>query len=149
MAGAAVEDKRLVPAVILGLGDGAMSILGIVAYGSRHPAVVLPLAASGALSAALSMGANEWLSESGEGFTAGLAMGGATLCGSVLPAWPFAVFPRAVAPLVTLLMLALVAAAVGRMRAGRRHPYAETVGVLAAIAAASVTLALLLPGGTA
>ena len=134
-------------AFIMGLGDGAMSILGVVFYASGHPGLVIPVAISGGLTAACSMAGNEWLSDSGDGLGGAVAMFLATLAGSVLPAVPYAFAHGITAPALSLASLLIVALVVGRMRAGRKHPYLETVAVLAVIAAVSIVCALLLPGG--
>lgn len=139
--------RDLARPVIFGLADGAMSILGVVFYVSGHTSLVFPVALSGGVSAAASMAGGEWLSESGNGPGPALAMGAATLGGSVLPGIPYALLPAPAAPAVSVLLLAAVAAVVGRMRAHRRHPYLETGAVLTVVIALSTVCAVLLPGG--
>jgi VIT1/CCC1 family predicted Fe2+/Mn2+ transporter len=131
--------------VIFGLADGAMSILGVVFYASGHGGMVIPLAISGGLSAACSMAGGEWLSDSENGPGASAAMGAATLIGSVLPAAPYAVLSGWHAPAVSVLTLAAVVVVVAHLRSRRKHPYAETFGVLAVVLAASAACALLIP----
>ena len=128
--------------VIFGLADGSMSIVGIVLYASGHAVLVLPVAVSGGVSAAISMAGGEWLSESKNGPGAAVVMGLATLIGSVLPAVPYAFLHGKAAPAVALVILAGVAVAVARLRGHRRHPYAETGLVLAVVLAASAVCAL-------
>ncbi len=136
---------RLAPQVIFGLCDGAMSILGVVFYAAGHRSLVLPLAVSGGLSAACSMAGSEWLSDDSQGFATPTAMFTATLVGSVLPAVPYAVAGGLLAPALSVVILAAVAAVVGRMRPHRKHPYLETAGILAAVVAVSIISALLIP----
>src|ERR1035441_5229328 len=120
-----------------GWADATMSIPGVVFYASGHGGLVIPLALSGGVSAACSMAGGEWLSDSDNGLGASAAMGMATLIGSVLPAAPYAFLSgwhparRSVPP----------------PPPRRKHPYAETFGVLAAVLAASAACALLIPAG--
>jgi VIT1/CCC1 family predicted Fe2+/Mn2+ transporter len=139
--------RDLAPQVIFGLSDGAMSILGVVFYASGHLSLVVPVALSGGLCAAVSMAAGQWLSESETGPAAAAAMGLATLTGSVLPALPYLFLHGIVAPVVAVCLLAVVAYVVGRLRPHRNHAVAETFAVLAVVLAVSVVCALLLPGG--
>jgi VIT1/CCC1 family predicted Fe2+/Mn2+ transporter len=133
--------------VIFGLCDGAMSILGVVFYAAGHTGLVVPLAASGGLTSAVSMAAGEWLSESGNGPAAASAMGLATLAGSVIPAVPYAFLHGVAAPVVSMAACVVTAYVVGRMRGHRKHPVLETLAVLAAVLAVSVACSLLIPGG--
>jgi len=133
--------------VILGLADGSMSILGVVLYAAGHKGLVFPLALAGGVSAAFSMAGGEWLSESSSGPGAAAAMGVATLTGCILPALPYAFLQGWAAPAVSVVILAAVAVVVARLRSHRRHPYLETLAVLAAVLAASVACALLIPAG--
>jgi VIT1/CCC1 family predicted Fe2+/Mn2+ transporter len=142
------DDDRLTPAAIMGLGDGAMSIIGVIAYATGHSGLVLWLALSGGLSAAASMAGNEWLSRSGRGPRAALVMGAATLTGSVLPALPYAFLRGWHALAASMLMLGVVAFVVARLRAHRAHPYLETAAVLGVVLAVSIAAAVLMPGGT-
>ena len=138
--------RTLTRPVIFGLADGSMSIMGVVFYAAGHAGLVFPVALSGGVSAAVSMAGGEWLSESGSGPGAALAMGAATLAGSILPAVPYAFLHGLAAPLVSVLALCAVAAVVARLRSHRKHPWRETALVLAAVLAASAACALLMPG---
>ena len=122
-----------------------MSILGVVFYASGHGGLVIPLALSGGVSAACSMAGGEWLSDSDNGLGASAAMGMATLIGSVLPAAPYAFLSGWHAPAVSVLTLIAVVVVVAHLRSCRKHPYAETFGVLAVVLAASAACALLIP----
>jgi VIT1/CCC1 family predicted Fe2+/Mn2+ transporter len=146
---AATKRKGVTRAVIFGLADGAMSILGVVFYLSGHSGLVFPAALSGGLSAAASMAGGEWLSESDHGLAASAAMGAATLTGSVLPAIPYAFLSGWRAPAVSVLTLMAVAAVVARLRTHRTHPYLETALVLGVVLTVAVTCGLLVPGGGA
>lgn len=139
---------RLARPVIFGAADGMMSILGVVFYAAGHHALVFPVAVAGGLSAAVSMAGGEWLSESSQGPAAAVAMGVATLTGSVLPAVPYAVLTGPAAPAVSVLVCVAVAAGVARLRVGRRHRYLETFAVLAGVLALAVACTLAFPGGT-
>lgn len=124
-----------------------MSILGVVFYASGHGGLVIPLALSGGVSAACSMAGGEWLSDSENGLGASAAMGAATLTGSVLPAAPYSFLGGWHAPAVSVLTLIAVVVVVAHLRSRRKHPYAETFGVLAVVLAASAACALLIPAG--
>lgn len=137
-----------VPPVIFGLADGSMSIIGVVFYASGHGTLVFPIALSGGVSASVSMAGGEWLSESSSGPRAALAMGLATLAGSILPALPYAFLRGAAAPAVSVVLLAGVAAVVAALRGHRARPYLETAAVLATVLVASAACALLIPGGS-
>lgn len=141
--------RKLAPQIVFGLSDGAMSILGVVFYAAGHQGMVVPIALSGGLCAAVSMAAGQWLSESDTGPAAAAAMGLATLAGSILPALPYAFLTGRPAPVASFALLAVVALVVGRLRRLRRHRYAESFAVLAVVVAVAVVCALLLPGGSA
>jgi len=138
------DREALARPVIFGLSDGAMSIMGVVLYAAGHTGLVFPLALSGGVSAAASMASGEWLSDSENGPLAAMAMGAATLGGSILPAAPYALLHGLWAPGVSVAMLAIVAAAVARLRAHRRHPCLETGAALAVVLALSAACALLI-----
>jgi VIT1/CCC1 family predicted Fe2+/Mn2+ transporter len=139
-------DRGLSRPVIFGLADGSLSITGVVFYAAGHAGLVFPVALSGGVSAAVSMAGGEWLSESGSGPRAAVAMGLATLAGSLLPAVPYAFLTGAAAPAVSVLALCAVAVVVARLRSYRQHPWRETAIVLGAVLAASAACALLAPG---
>jgi len=124
-----------------------MSITGVVLYASGHGGMVFPFAVAGGVSASVSMAGGEWLSESGNGPAAAVAMGLATLTGSIIPAVPYSFLHGWHAPAVSVCLLVAVAVTVARLRSHRRHPYLETLAVLAVVLAASVACALLIPGG--
>lgn len=134
--------RSLTRPIIFGLADGAMSIIGIILFAAGHGASVFLFAISGGLSAALSMGGSEWLSDSENGFLASAAMGGSTLAGSILPALPYAFLDGWVAPAVSVLFLGGVAALLGRMREHRKHPYLEAIGIMIVVLLASAGCAL-------
>lgn len=134
--------------VIFGLCDGAMSILGVVFYAAGHAGEVFPVALSGGLTAAVSMAGGQWLSDSDTGPLAAVAMGAATLAGSVLPAIPYAFTRTPAAPVLSVALCGLVAYVVARLRPHRQHPHLETFGILTVILAVSVACLLILPGGS-
>ena len=138
--------RALARPVIFGLADGAMSILGVVFYASGHPGLVFPVALSGGLTAAVSMAAGEWLSDTGTpDRVAAAAMGAATLAGSVAPAAPYLLWHGLLAPVMSVSVCVLVAAVVGRLRRNRKHRYAETFAVLAVVVAVAVACGIFLP----
>jgi VIT1/CCC1 family predicted Fe2+/Mn2+ transporter len=130
--------------VVFGLADGSMSIMGVVLYAAGHTGLVFPLAMSGGVSAAASMASGEWLSESESGPLAAVAMGLATLGGSILPAAPYAFTRGPVAPAISVMLLVFVAFIVARLREHRAHPYLETGAALGVVLALSAACALLI-----
>jgi VIT1/CCC1 family predicted Fe2+/Mn2+ transporter len=134
--------KTLVRPVIFGLADGSMSIIGVILYAAGHHADVFPYAVAGGVSAAISMAGGEWLSDSGSGFWAALAMGVSVLGGAILPAVPYVFLKTWAAAVVSGVLLAVVALSIAQLRQHRRHPFAETFAVLALVIAGSVTCAI-------
>jgi hypothetical protein len=137
---------------ILGGFDGTASLLGVIIYLLvTHPVLIFPTALSGAVSSAVSMGAGEWLSDSGSGFAASAVMAGATFTGALLPALPFAFASGAAAVAesgVICGLLAVIVAAL-RPRRGLGMALTETLGLLAVIAGVVLACGLLLPGPAA
>lgn len=135
---------------IFGSFDGAASLLGVVIYlALTHPVLIFPAALSGAISSAVSMGGGEWLSDSGHGLGASAVMASATFAGALLPALPFAAGsgPLAVAGCAVICLGIAVIVSALRPNRGLGMALAETVGILAVVAAVVVTCGLLLPGG--
>jgi hypothetical protein len=125
-------------AAVFGASDGLMSILGSVMFtASRWPQLVFPIAFMGAVSAACSMGAGEFLGQEATNWAAVPVMGAATFTGSVLPALS-RLWSSGWAALAQSAACPAVAVAVGHLRSWRRHRYAETVTVLALVVAVTV-----------
>lgn len=137
---------------VFGASEGMMSILGVVFYLGNRQGLILPAAAIGGVSAALSMAAGEWLSDSDNGLGASLVMGTATGVGSIVPAVPYAVLHGAAAFSVSALLCALLTVVVGLLRttpAQRGRRVAVTIGVLAVVYGATLACALATRGGGA
>jgi hypothetical protein len=133
-----------------GASDGLMSILGPVMFvGSRYPALVFPVAVMGAVSAAYSMGAGEFLGQRATDWPKVPVMAAATFAGTILPALPYLWCSGWAALGQSALACALVALAVGRLRSWRRHKYIETTTVIAFGIALTVASNLVMPGGGA
>jgi len=149
---AAPGSRGLVQPAILGGFDGTASLLGVILYLLlTHPALIFPAAASGAVSAAVSMGGGEWLSGSGNGLPAAGVMAAATFTGAVLPAVPFAfgTGPAVIAASAALCAAICVTVAFLQPGRGRGPALAETFGLLLAVAAVVLLCSLVLPGGPA
>jgi VIT1/CCC1 family predicted Fe2+/Mn2+ transporter len=136
---------------IFGLGDGCMSIVGVVLYLLGDQRIIFAAVLSGALSAALSMSGNEYLSDSDNGLGASVVMGLATAAGGLLPAFPF-LFWRGPAALTAMGLICLVIGLiVGIMRSrGRaKHSFWAEIGgtlaIFALIFVAVLVVALVLP----
>jgi VIT1/CCC1 family predicted Fe2+/Mn2+ transporter len=136
---------------VLGASDGMMSILGVVFYLGDHAGLILPAAAIGGLSAALSMAAGEWLSDSAHGLGASLVMGAATGVGSIVPAFPYAVLRGGAAFALSAVLRATLTVAVGLLRttpARRGARIAVTIGVLAVVYGVTLACALAMRGSS-
>jgi VIT1/CCC1 family predicted Fe2+/Mn2+ transporter len=135
---------------VFGASDGMMSILGVVFYLGAHAGLILPAAAIGGVSSALSMAAGEWLSTSDNGLGASLVMGGATGVGAVVPALPYAFAHGAAAFALSAAACVALTVVVGLLRtspAQRGKRVGVTVGVLAVVY--GVTLGCAVAGGGA
>lgn len=152
MTSSSVAEVRspLLKAATLGGFDGTASLLGVIIYLlAKDPRLIFPAALSGAVTSALSMGAAEWLSDSGSGFGAASVMALATFCGALLPALPFGVASgaAALAECAVIVTCAGIAVSMLRPQRGLGLSLAETFGILAACTAAAALLGLALPGG--
>lgn len=131
-----------------GASDGLMSIFGITVFvAARYPALVFPAALMGAVSAAYSMGAGEFLGQGRPDWSAVPVMAGATFTGTLLPALPY-LWARGWPALAwSVAVCLLMALAVGRLRTWRTHRYVETVAVIGVGVALTVACNLLTGGG--
>jgi VIT1/CCC1 family predicted Fe2+/Mn2+ transporter len=149
-----VAEKSTTPLfrpAIFGLGDGCMSIVGVVLYLLGDQRLIFPAALSGAISAALSMAGNEYLSDSDNGLWPSAVMGLATAAGGIAPAIPF-LFTRGALALAWMgVVCLLIGIVVGVMRAQAcaRHGFwtelGGTLGIFALIFAAVLAVSLALP----
>ncbi len=136
------------PAIFGGF-DGTASLLGVIIYLLlNHPALIFPTAAAGAISAAISMGGGQFLSDSSRGLAASGVMAAATFTGAVLPAVPFAfgTGPLAIAASAVLIVCIGVVVSAMRPNRGRVLALTETFTLLAVVAAVVVACALTFPG---
>jgi hypothetical protein len=151
LARPATRDTLVSPA-IFGAFDGCASLIGVVIYLlASHPALVFPAAVSGALTAAVSMGGGEFLSDSDNGLTASAVMAAATFTGALAPAIPFAFSHGPAAVAECAVICAAIVITVAALRTGRSLGLAivETAGLLFAAVTVAFACARLLPGGTA
>lgn len=147
----AASRRGLARPAIFGSFDGAASLIGVTIYLllSHHPALIFPVAVSGAISSAVSMGGGEWLSDSLNGLTASTVMAIATFTGAILPAVPFAFLTGPAAVAECGIICVCIAVAVSALRPERSLPLAlaETLGILIVVVAVVVACSLILPGG--
>jgi VIT1/CCC1 family predicted Fe2+/Mn2+ transporter len=146
------KTRGLARPAILGAFDGTASYLGIIVYlASTHPALIVPTALVGAIGSGISMGGGEWLSDSESGFGASLVMAGATFCGALLPALPFALWhgPLAVAESVIVCICIGITVSMLRPKRGLGLALAETFSIMATVLGVVLLLGLVLPGGAA
>lgn len=142
------DSGELRTTAILGTSDGMMSIFGITVFvAARYPSLVFAAALMGAVSAAYSMGAGEFLGQQGTRWADVPVMAGATFAGTLLPAAPY-LWSRGLPALgQSAAVCLLMALAVGRLRTWRKRRYAETVAVIAVGVALTVGCNLLTGGG--
>ena len=132
-----MKKTELFRPAIFGLGDGCMSIVGVVLYllGDQH--IIFAAALAGSISAALSMAGNEYLSDSDNGLFPSMVMGAATAAGGLLPALPFLFTHGALALALMGVTCLVIGVVVGVMRAQscEKHTFwAELGGTLAIFA---------------
>lgn len=140
---------KLIAPVIFGLGDGMTSLLGVVLYLSHTPELVLPAAASGGISSAVSMAGFKWLSDSEEGLLTSCWLGAATGIGAVCPAIPYEFISGPAALMCSMFICAIIGAAIAIMHRGRSRwlSLVQTFSVLILAFAVVITCSLVLPGG--
>jgi VIT1/CCC1 family predicted Fe2+/Mn2+ transporter len=141
----------LIKPAVMGLGDGCMSLVGVLLYVLGDARLIVPVAISGAVSNALSMAGNEYLSDSDSGLWPSAVMGAATATGAFLPALPF-LFTSGTAALVLMASLALcVGIVIGWMRGKtcERHSMLQemlgTLAIFALIAGIVLGVSALMP----
>jgi len=138
---------RIAGTAVFGASDGLMSILGVTLFiASRDAALVFPVAFMGAVGAAYSMGAGEFLGQQQTDWPKVPVMAAATMAGTTLPAMPYLWSGGWLALTQSGAACLLVALAAGRLRSWRRHKYLETVAVIGAGIAITVICNLLMPG---
>ena len=143
--------RHLARPAVFGIGDGCMSIVGVVLYllGDSH--VIFAAALAGSISASLSMAGNDYLSDSDDGFLPSVVMGLATFAGGVLPALPFLFTSGAGALTLMGGICFLLGVLVGviRARAATTHSFRVvflgTLAIFAVIFAAVLIVSLALP----
>lgn len=136
---------------VFGIGDGCMSIVGVILYLLGDPRVIFATVLAGSISAALSMAGNDYLSDSDDGLLPSAVMGLATFAGGLAPALPF-LFTRGRLALILMGVICLllgVLVGVIRAQAATRHSFrvvfAGTLVIFALIFGAVLAVALGLP----
>lgn len=138
--------------VTFGLFDGVTTAVGVILGASAHPAAVFPAAVGVGAAAMAGMAAGQWLSASGSGLAAAAAIGLATGAAVVIPALPYLLLSGWAARGWSGALVLAVAAVIIALRRGRgtARAAAETMGVLAAVAAVVYGCVWLVPvSGTA
>lgn len=117
--------------LVLGSADGLTLILGLICGLARDPHALVHAAVSGGLAELAGMTAALWLSDDGSGFVPALGCGVATLAACAVPAAPYLIASGAAALIPSLLLVAVIAGVVARLRPERGVlAVAETYGVL-------------------
>jgi VIT1/CCC1 family predicted Fe2+/Mn2+ transporter len=131
---------------IFGAFDGVVSTIGFV-FGllvHQSPGSAIAIGGlGGAISASISMTTGEYESRDEPArarLPGAAAMGTATLIGSLVPVWPFFVFPRNLALGIAAVGCVLVATWIGREKRRGIHGYA--VAYLTLLGAAALTLGI-------
>lgn len=122
---------------VFGAFDGVTCYLGVLFPLLSDPRLVLPTAVGVGLAETVGMAAGEWQSASDSGIGTSLVIGAASGLGAVLPAIPYGVTTGTVARVVSMLLVLAVTGAIAWMRGearGRRRAFAESYGILAAVA---------------
>jgi VIT1/CCC1 family predicted Fe2+/Mn2+ transporter len=135
---------------VFGAFDGLTCLLGVLFPLLHDPHLVLHTALGVGLAETVGMAAGEWQSESDNGLGASLVIGAAAGCGAVVPALPFGFLPAGPARWVSIVLLLTVTGLIAALRAERRgqlRAWAESFGILAAVALV-VWLGMLLSGGS-
>lgn len=123
---------------VFGAFDGVTCYLGVLFPLLGDPRLVLPTALGVGLAETVGMAAGEWQSASDNGLGASLVIGVASGLGAVLPALPYGFGAGVWARVVSALLVLAVTAAIATVRApgrGVRRAFAESFGILAAVAA--------------
>jgi VIT1/CCC1 family predicted Fe2+/Mn2+ transporter len=144
-------DREELSAAIFGCFDGVVSIIGVVfalllthTYGPAIGTICL----GGAISATVSMSAGEYESQSGAALHKlrnAIAMGVATLVGSMVPVWPFFVFDRTAALALGGIGAMVVATWIGREKRSGWRGYRNAYLILLGAAALTLLVVGLIP----
>lgn len=118
--------------LVFGTADGLVLALGLIAGFAAQPRSALHAAIFAGIAEAVGMTAGQWLSDSPGGFIPAAGCGLAAFGACVLPVLPFTAGTGPVAYTAALILVALVAAAIARLRPERGALAAvQTYGVLA------------------
>lgn len=134
---------------VFGAFDGSTCYLGVLFPLMNSPHLVLPTALGVGLAETVGMAAGEWQSDSANGPGASLVIGTASGAGAILPALPYGFLPQDAARWTSVALLLGVVAVIACLRADARGPrraFAESFGILGAVAAV-VWLGTLIGGG--
>jgi VIT1/CCC1 family predicted Fe2+/Mn2+ transporter len=122
--------------IILGAADGVVIVLGLVLSLAGQPHAVFHAAAGGGLAELVGMTAGMWLSDGRSPFRVAASCGVAALAACVVPALPYAAGSGAAALVMSLLLVAGVAAIVAWLRPEKgTMAVAQTYGTLLVAAA--------------
>lgn len=122
---------------VFGAFDGVTCYLGVLFPLLDDPRLVLPTAFGVGLAETVGMAAGEWQSASDAGLGASLVIGAASGLGAVLPAIPYGLCHGTAARIASILLVLAVTAGIATVRSagrGRRRAFAESFGILAAVA---------------
>ena len=134
--------------VVFGSFDGLVSALGMVlALALTHSPALVTAAVALAVASAASMGAGEWLADTGGSLRRASVMAAATLAGSITPALPFIVGGGPAAFVACGLLTGAWVVVIAEVRPGAPLPsYAKTAGVLVAATALGLGASILAGG---
>lgn len=134
---------------VFGAADGMVSLLGLLAgamVARAAPSALLTMAGGAAIAAAVSMAGGDWLS--GKSVRQAIAMGLATLLGSLVPVLPVVLVPGLLGVLLAVLLVVLLGVGISEVRSrtgkGRLSGYVSTFTVLIAASGLAVAVSLLL-----
>lgn len=129
--------------VTFGAADGVVIAVGLIVSLTGDPRALVRAAAAAGLAELVGMTAGEWLSDSGSGFRAALANGGAAFAACVVPAVPYMAAGGDAALIPSLLLVAAVGGVIAWLRPEKGAlAIAQTFGVLVAAAVLCLTASL-------
>jgi hypothetical protein len=131
----AITPEALKRESVFGGADGVTIALGLVVSLAGQPHAMWHAALGAGLAELVGMTAGKWLSDGDAGFGLALANGAAACLACVIPALPSLFAHGAPALAAEIALVALIAAAISRLRPERGIlAVAQTYGVLAAAA---------------
>jgi VIT1/CCC1 family predicted Fe2+/Mn2+ transporter len=141
-------DKGVMSQFIFGSFDGVVTVLGVIIglLATGSPGNIVHACIGLAAAAAVSMGGGELLGDNSSSILKAIAMGAATLFGTLIPVIPFIFLPKLAACFGTAILTVGVGFLIGHFRDKGKAGYVQTFILLGAAVAITVAVTLLIPG---